>query len=664
MIISHKYKFIFVKPRKVDASGLELALAEHCGEQDVITRVDRHSNSMNDDQHYYPGNNYGDFHQHMNSVQIKKKVGEDLWKNYYTFTIARNPWDMVVSCYLSMKPGSRKFRERIKLKIMKSLGMDIGVHGMDFPDFLRHFRKEWKNENFYWDESGKPICDFILRYEYLRQDYRKLCEDLGMPYNKSRHLKTEKTDRLHYSGFYNDETKKIVRDMFKKEIDAFGYKFESGRFIDKGDLARELKGRPWLVSHGGVSSQYLTDQLNIDYPQIRIDGRKLDDVVVHFPYPVKSGPSLCIYLYGDIYNSMISQMARHNINPAKLHNRKDYPRFKKLEDVLNYSDKDPYGLDAQIRRYMADKTDYPIVLLKYPLTEHSLKLLEAFMGKKVDYDLSRKRGSSMDTLDKKTKEKLISMYGSTEELVKNSPDFIVKYPNSDYALSQKDVLKYEVTNSEILRNRIKNGLEYPRLITLGNTQYAIANGTEHNGKRRMYLINPKTEKRVKLWINNADTSEIDKQENWTPYVKGHELYFISSFNELCVLKVLDIERGECRVIKGNPLNHINKDVELQYTGGTPLMQWNYPYYVGFATYRTSGGAVPLIYDSEKMEVVKLGSRIQFETPKKPIPSKEKSVQFPYDLQIKDGKIILGMDFVNQSSTLIHLNCLAFCKQFS
>ena len=40
MIVSHKYKFIFIKNVKVASSSMEIALSKFCGPDDIITLID------------------------------------------------------------------------------------------------------------------------------------------------------------------------------------------------------------------------------------------------------------------------------------------------------------------------------------------------------------------------------------------------------------------------------------------------------------------------------------------------------------------------------------------------------------------------------------------------------------------------------------------------
>ncbi len=76
------------------------------------------------------------------------------------------------------------------------------------------------------DGEGDPFAnvDHIMRFENLADDFRAVCTAIGISpptlpqYNRS--------NREHYSKYYDDELRQLVRDRFAAEIARFNYAFE------------------------------------------------------------------------------------------------------------------------------------------------------------------------------------------------------------------------------------------------------------------------------------------------------------------------------------------------------------------------------------------------------------------------------------------------------
>ena len=122
LIISHKYKFIFVKTRKTAGSSIQMYLSGLCGSEDTFTPMDRaeqfytsrnyrglinpFSQVLNTDsrkgkivQPLWRFLTFKKFYSHISAQEISRMVPMKIWDDYYKFAVDRNPWDKVLSHY-------------------------------------------------------------------------------------------------------------------------------------------------------------------------------------------------------------------------------------------------------------------------------------------------------------------------------------------------------------------------------------------------------------------------------------------------------------------------------------------------------------------------------------------------------------------------------------
>lgn len=207
MIISHKYRFIFIKTRKTAGTSIEVALESICGEDDIITPI------YPEVENHRP-RNHDNFYNHIGAQEIQSMVSEDIWANYYKFTIERNPWDKMVSMYWWR-------RHQYNLE-------------HDFEEFC-HRAADGHDEIYTvpsdfqkYSVNGQIVIDHVVRYENLSDEITGLWKKLGLPKVTTfpREKSVHRKDKRHYSEYYDVGLYRFVNEHFKNEIKALDYRYE------------------------------------------------------------------------------------------------------------------------------------------------------------------------------------------------------------------------------------------------------------------------------------------------------------------------------------------------------------------------------------------------------------------------------------------------------
>ena len=204
MIISHKHKLIFIKTKKTAGTAVQLALAKECGPDDVLTEIEDTFTPPEALNGYEPRNNEG-WASHHRWWHFKWQLGEQLCQQYFKFTLVRNPWERIVSLYWWEVKNGREKGEFLDWFIEKS-----GRSGL------------WN-----WDMFDPEWVDHVGKYETVEEDYRLVCEKLGIPIHPLPKGVKEYQDpeRKHYREYYDNWARKIVEENSQFEIQNFGYEF-------------------------------------------------------------------------------------------------------------------------------------------------------------------------------------------------------------------------------------------------------------------------------------------------------------------------------------------------------------------------------------------------------------------------------------------------------
>jgi hypothetical protein len=230
MIISHRHKFIFIKTNKTAGTSIEISLSQFGADGDVITplppedEATRRNLDYRGPQNYLaPIADYGPkdlarllirgtkkhrYYSHISAREIKKQIGEGVWRDYYKFCFERNPWDRLISLYYwkntsEPRPALSDFIESGAPSILKKRGIDL------------------------YTIDGEIVVDKVCLYENLEKDLEAVRTHLGLPRTlvlpraKSSHRK----DKRCYREILNREQQQRIGELFSREINIFGYEF-------------------------------------------------------------------------------------------------------------------------------------------------------------------------------------------------------------------------------------------------------------------------------------------------------------------------------------------------------------------------------------------------------------------------------------------------------
>lgn len=232
MIVSHKHKYIFIKPKKIAGTSIEVSLSKSLGEQDIFPPLTSYSSAHDKDRYTVIHRNGKGFYDHEPPLRIKEKIGDTIFKNYFKFTVVRNPWDLVVSSY---------WWEVNKRVVLKDYLRVISLHGLidyakdyrkikkpkSFSEFVGSLPEGYVNTDYYFYSNGRPIEDYYIRYEKLDSDFKNVCKRLKVPYFPLLSLKSKtRKSKKHFTEYYDSHTQQVVAEKYKREISYFKYKFK------------------------------------------------------------------------------------------------------------------------------------------------------------------------------------------------------------------------------------------------------------------------------------------------------------------------------------------------------------------------------------------------------------------------------------------------------
>jgi len=205
VLVSHKYRFIFIKTVKTAGTSIEVDLSKMMGSGDIVTKI------FPSEEGHVPRNyilNGIELYNHMPATEVRKLIGESIFNSYLKFCVEREPVDKCISHYSMRKNSS------FHNKNMADLTWNQYVENGSFPVDCRK----------YTDTSGNLVVDRILHYENLNMELRELMGELGVPFDGLKALaKSQFRDNAISAKNVDYKHKVAIYAAFSESLPFTGY---------------------------------------------------------------------------------------------------------------------------------------------------------------------------------------------------------------------------------------------------------------------------------------------------------------------------------------------------------------------------------------------------------------------------------------------------------
>lgn len=234
MIISHDYRFIFIRTFKTGGSSVAMSLARYLGPLDIIT-PDHADDELVRIRHGVFAQNFiftkgraasldlqqddetlkrkieeiGEsgfvpikyFRTHNSAATIKECVGQRLWDGYTKFCIERNPFDYLISLYFW------------------NLRKESYASVMDFLEQNKHTAHNWP----LYTIDNKIAADIIIDYANLEAGLHRVAQQTGLPFDGwlPKLKGNVRSDRRPWHEFFSETEIEFIRQHWRIDIDLY-----------------------------------------------------------------------------------------------------------------------------------------------------------------------------------------------------------------------------------------------------------------------------------------------------------------------------------------------------------------------------------------------------------------------------------------------------------
>lgn len=154
-------------------------------------------------------------------IKPDNPIYQEYWNNYFRFVFVRNPWDRFLSGYQFSLEG--RGNPKMYKYVTRFDDFNDFVKNANFDIVLKDGRFEPQVNWFYHTTGEMVLYNYVGQVESLEENLFDICRNIKMPFFGISKLNT--TNHPDYREIYSRESKRIIAEMYKKDIERFNYEY-------------------------------------------------------------------------------------------------------------------------------------------------------------------------------------------------------------------------------------------------------------------------------------------------------------------------------------------------------------------------------------------------------------------------------------------------------